>query len=91
MPNIPLKVSDPDMQFIFDLVVEEMNKAITKHPQWPSNVVEMAAIVTEEAGEVIREANHIREGIGSIEDVRKELIHTAGTAIRMLRILYPNL
>lgn len=76
-----------DMQKLLHLTVEEMNAAIKKHPTWPDSPVERAAIVMEEAGEVLREANHIREGHGDEELLKKELIQTAGTCFRMLCLM----
>lgn len=70
-----------------DLIIEEMNKALIKHPRWPAGPVERASIVMEEAGEVIREANHILEGHGDPALLEKELIHTAGTIFRMLLLM----
>lgn len=76
-----------DITHIIWDVLDEMNKAADKHPVWPTSPVERAAIVSEEAGEVIREANHIREGCGDPELLKKELIQTIGTCMRMLVIM----
>lgn len=84
------KISDPDIQLFFKQTIHEMNKAAKKHPYWPESPVERAAIVAEEAGEVIREANHIREGIGNTDALYMELIHTAGVCFRMLHIMQNN-
>lgn len=64
-----------------------MNRAKAKHPQWPTDNVKRAAIVLEEAGEVIREANQLDEGKGSLTGLRNELIQCAGTCLRMLDVL----
>ncbi len=68
-------------------ILTEMRSAMIKHPIWPADAVSRAAIVLEEAGEVIREANHIREGNGSSKALRLELIQTAGTCIRMINLM----
>ncbi len=67
--------------------IAEMNKAVEKHPEWPTDPVKRAAIVIEEAGEVIREANHLDEGHGSRELLIKELYQTAGTCFRMIHLM----
>jgi hypothetical protein len=81
-----IKITLPNEAFASAIVcvLEEMNRARKKHPEWPVCNVKRAAIVCEEAGEVIREANLIDEGKGSIESLRTELIQCAGTCIRML-------
>lgn len=69
---------------ILSELTEEVNAATEKHPVWPKDNVHRAAIVAEEAGEVVREANHLLEGHGSIDLLRMELIQTGATVIRML-------
>lgn len=68
-------------------VLSEIASAKTKHPEWPADHVSRAAIVSEEAGEVIREANHLREGKGDVRLLRSELIQTAGVCLRMIAIM----
>jgi hypothetical protein len=41
---------------VLHLVLEELRKAETKHPVWPSDIIHRAAIVIEEAGELIQAA-----------------------------------
>ena len=66
------------------LISEELLRAEYKHPTYPDNIFEKVAIVNEEAGEVTKAClHHVHEG-GSIEDVKKELIQTAASCIRML-------
>ena len=74
-------------EHIIQEVFDEIASAIGKHPIWPTDHVHRAAIISEEAGEVVREANHLREGHGSTEDLRNELIQTAGTCLRMLYLM----
>lgn len=88
MPKINFdRIDDIILDVIIDQIVEEMNTAATQHPVWPTDPVKRAAIVAEEAGEVIREANHIEEGHGDLALLKKELIQTAGTCLRMLHIM----
>lgn len=68
-------------------ITAEMANARAAHPRWPKDPVKRAAIVMEEAGEVIREANHIDEGNGDIADLRAELLQLAGTCIRFLKLI----
>lgn len=65
-------------------VLEEVARAMVKHPDWPKDMIHQAAIISEESGEMVRAAlNYTYEG-GSMEEVRKECIQTAATAIRFL-------
>jgi NTP pyrophosphatase (non-canonical NTP hydrolase) len=72
---------------IFNAIITELDRAEAKHPDWPEDLVHAAAIVCEEAGEVLREANSLREGHGRIQELKMELIQTAVTAIRMVKNL----
>ena len=65
----------------------EILRAEIKHPHWPSDIVHEVATVNEEAGEALQAALECYYENGSIEDVEKELIHTAATAIRALAFL----
>lgn len=87
MTNLQLNVPSADLAATIICIFEEMNRAKAKHPQWPTDNVKRAAIVLEEAGEVIREANQLDEGKGSLTDLRNELIQCAGTCLRMLDVL----
>ena len=87
MYNLKITIETPEDAVLLIAIFDEMKIAKAKHPIWPEDVVSQAAIVMEEAGEVIREANHIREGHGNFNDLRKELIQTAGTCIRMLKVM----
>lgn len=63
----------------------ELRKARKQWPDWPEDAVHAAAIVAEEAGELVQAANRIREtGRGSVDDLATEAIQTAATAIRFL-------
>lgn len=68
-------------------ILAEIARAKAKHPLWPDDHVSRAAIIAEEAGEVIREANHLREGHGNVKNLRLELIQTAATCIRMANLM----
>ena len=68
-------------------ILDELNRAIVKYPEWPDDIIHQAAIVTEEAGELIRAALNHSYHDDSIEEVKKEAIQTAAMAIRFLRNL----
>jgi len=68
----------------FKLVLKECVKAEAKHPNFPEDVVKMISLVAEEAGEAIREANHLDEGKGDIEDLKHELYQTIQVSFRAL-------
>lgn len=70
-----------------DAIIHEINKAKSKHPIWPKDNVKRAAIVTGEAGEALKEAIKLDEGIGSIENLRTEIIQMIGTGFRFLEEL----
>lgn len=76
---------------IFEEIAEELKRAKIKHPEFPDRIVTMTAIMAEEAGEAIREANLIQfEDKGSMEQYEKELIQTAAMCVRILEILEMN-
>ena len=67
-----------------DAMLQELERARVKHPQWPTDIVHQVAIMVEEAGESLRAAlNHAYEG-GSFEEVRREVIQSGAMAIRVL-------
>jgi len=67
-----------------ELILDELRKAEKKHPGWPVNVVYRAAILCEEAGEVVKEALDVSFGVGSMEKLKVELAQTGAMAIRNL-------
>jgi NTP pyrophosphatase (non-canonical NTP hydrolase) len=71
-------------QWVMRMIEEELEKARVKHPDWPDDVVHQAAIVGEEAGELIQAALKRRYEHGTINAMRLEAVHTIVTAIRFL-------
>ena len=67
-----------------ELVLAELARARKKHPKWPPDKIHQAAIVAEEAGELVQAALDARYGGGSLSDIDKEATHAAATAIRLL-------
>ena len=73
-------------KILFD-ILNEVERAEIKHPDWPTDQVYAATIVAEESGELTRAALQYEAENGSIEEIRKEAIQTAATCIRLLRSL----
>lgn len=71
----------------FELIQAELERAIAKHPEFPSNLFEQLAIMQEEAGEVAKACLHYKHEGGTVEDIRDELIQTAAMCMRMLQAL----
>lgn len=77
---------------VMSLVSREIKRAEAKHPNWPIDQVYAAAIVSEESGELMRAAVQYEletEEYGGLEKAREhiieEAVHTATTAIRLLK------
>jgi len=73
------------MQIIIDELMKELNRATRLHPSWPTDIIHGAGIVCEESGELIQAALNNIYLDGSKNDIKKEAIHVAATAIRFLR------
>jgi hypothetical protein len=79
---------------ILDKILKELKAAKKKHPRWPVHVVAQAAIVAEEAGELVREALNLKyesavpdQEEDRIKNLEREAIHTAASAIRFIENL----
>ena len=86
LPNVYQPTRKPAMTeyAAVDAMLQELERARVKHPQWPTDIVHQVAIMVEEAGESLRAAlNHAYEG-GSLEEVRREVIQSGAMAIRVL-------
>lgn len=84
MTVLKVNVKDPEFAATIVMVLQEMRAAQAKHPNWPTDNVKRAAIVMEEAGELICEANHLDEGKGSLKDLKAECIQLVAVGLRML-------
>lgn len=66
----------------------ELISAEAKHPGWPDDIVHQAAIVAEEAGELLQAANDIREHPASasfeLGRIRHEAAQVGAMALRLL-------
>jgi len=75
-----------------ELLLAELNRAERLHPQWPADEVHAAAVVAEEAGELVQAAlNHHYWKPGMPDcyfndpaKMRTEAIHTGAMALRFL-------
>jgi len=73
-------------------IKQELHRAETLHPVWPTDKIHAAAIVSEESGELVQACNNHESGdksdLREMDHLRKkvelEAIHTAVTAIRFL-------
>ncbi len=74
-------------ELIINDIIEELNKAESKHPKWPSDVIHAVSIMQEESGESIRAAIQLIYEDGSLNDLKKELKQTAAMCIRVLKNL----
>ncbi len=80
---------------IWQAVELELRKAKKKFPSWPDHIVARAAIVAEEAGELVQASLQFKYQrkddpagqLAQIEHMRKEAIQTAVTSIRFLECL----
>lgn len=79
------KIEHLRLDFIISDVLDELHKAVTKHPSWPRHdAIHAAAIVQEEAGELIRAALQFHYEDGSPDEIHKEAIQTAAMGLRFL-------
>jgi len=77
---------DENIYNVLEAIFLELGKAEERHPFWPTDKVHAAAIVTEEAGELLQAANSYEETADKdyLNDMRKEAIQTACVSIRFL-------
>jgi NTP pyrophosphatase (non-canonical NTP hydrolase) len=89
-------MSDQVSPAILDEILKELKRAKKKHPNWPDHIVARAAIVSEEAGELVRASliyKYERSVEGSeeqllqIKEMRTEAVQTAAMCIRFLENL----
>lgn len=77
-------------EHILTAVLTELERAKSKFPQWPTDPIHAAAIVSEESGELIRAAvMHVYENAPE-SDCYKEAIQTAVVALRFLEGIEAN-
>lgn len=69
---------------IVTAILAEVERAVNKHPYWPSDIIHAAAIVGEESGELTKAAIQWKHEGADIIEAQKEAIQVACTAIRFL-------
>jgi hypothetical protein len=71
---------------VFALVRAELDKARTKYPHWPSDMVHAAAIASEESGEVVKSVNNHfwKHGDDTWADIEKEAVQAIAMWCRFL-------
>lgn len=67
-----------------ELVAAEVLRAEQLHPGWPEDIVHAAAILAEEAGEVVKAALQSYYAEAFASDIRTEAIQTAAMCFRLL-------
>lgn len=67
-------------------VGDEMKRAVKKFPLWPSDPIHAAAVVQEEAGELVQAANECcwEPGKCTRAEMRQEAVQVAAMAFRFL-------
>lgn len=66
------------------LILNELELAIQKFPEWPEDKIHGAAILAEETGESVQAALNFVYLNGSLDDLKKELAQAGAMAIRNL-------
>lgn len=75
---------EPKMKIISEILME-IERAESIHPDWPADPIHAAAIMMEEAGEVVKAVNDSVEKGSYTEDCKTEAIHAAAMCIRFLK------
>jgi NTP pyrophosphatase (non-canonical NTP hydrolase) len=78
-----------ELKQCIDEIMAEYNSAIKVYPAWPDDPVHAAAVLVEESGEVLKEANnyywgHKRSRGESLQRMRHEAIQTGAMVLRVL-------
>lgn len=66
------------------IVLDELRLAEAKHPSWPTDMIHAAAVVAEEAGELVQASIDHMYGGQCLEKLRTEAAQTAAMGIRFL-------
>ena len=72
------------MDAILESVITELDMARAKWPDWPVDPVHAAAVVSEEAGELVQAANDFCYSGGDSERMRSEAVQTVAMGLRFL-------
>jgi len=78
-------VNDQRELEIYQAIKDELDRAQKLYPDWWQDMVYGASTAIEESGEAVKAVNDLAlHGKGSIEEIRKEAIHSAAMWIRFL-------
>lgn len=72
------------------LILEELNEATMKFPDWPDDFFIGMSIVAEELGEAHQAVNDFRFKKGTVTPIRKELAQTAAMCVRLMAYIIDN-
>jgi NTP pyrophosphatase (non-canonical NTP hydrolase) len=72
------------MDAILESVITELDLAKAKWPDWPVDPVHAAAVVSEEAGELVQAANDFCYSGGNLDRMKAEAIQTVAMGLRFL-------
>ena len=81
-----LVYDDAELVALID-ILNELQEAESRYPQWPTDPIHAVAIMAEEAGEAVQAANNLVWHGGDREALRDEIVQTAAMAIRCLKNL----
>jgi hypothetical protein len=72
---------------MIDKILSELARAKTIWPKWPDDPIHAAAVIAEEAGEIVKAALDFTYSSGPLADMEAEAIQTAAMCIRFLENL----
>lgn len=82
-----LFVEDSPEVLLCQEILDELERAETIHPNWPTDPVHAGAILAEEAGEVVKAINNVVTKHKEDSDYRTEAVQCAAMCIRFLKNL----
>lgn len=90
-PQLLEKIDALGVRATIEAMLHELERAETKFPTWPGDLIHAAAIVGEESGELIRAALQYQYEQGEWQEVQKEAVQVGAMAIRLLKNLQGQL
>jgi len=69
----------------YSAILLEIDRAEQLHPKWPDDLVHAVAIVSEEAGELVRAANRVQFEEASMGEVIDEAVQVGAMVFRLLK------
>lgn len=71
-------------EFIEQLIIVELDRATRQHPEWPDDIIHAAAVVVEEAGELMKACLELVYFGGDERSIRNEIVSVAAMAKRFM-------